>query len=172
MIMKKNGFSLLELTIYIGLISAISLALVGMFFSVNRGRGNISAKTAVDSNLRHAIEKMEQDLRSASDVSIPEEAGATSTMLVMTIGGDSITYEVSGGKLQRKVNAGEPETITDDTVEVTSSTTPLVFSRLENNNPNYSDPAVSIQIQMNMAYKSTSPDWQYNQTKKTSVLLR
>lgn len=169
---SKRGFSLLELLIYIALISILSVSLVNVFISVNKGAGNNTARTAVDSNLRFAFEKIEQDIHSASAVVTPASAGATSTSLVLSINGNTTTYSVVGGQLQRQVNVLTPDTITDATVVVNTTTIPLVFARFENNNAVFASSSASVQIQMNIRYGGTSPDMQYNETKKTTVLMR
>jgi prepilin-type N-terminal cleavage/methylation domain-containing protein len=170
-----KGFTLLELLIYIALVSVISVVLSRMFIIINSGRARITSKTAVDSNLRFAVEKIEQDVRAASSVTTPGTAGATSTLLVLSVNSSTITYSSSAdGYLKRQVNSSTPESLTEDSVAVNTSTVPLTFSRLENNNPIFlpQKTGVAIQVMINIKYRSESPDWQYNETKKTTILLR
>lgn len=173
--MKKNGFTLLELLIYISLVSIISLVLSRMFITINSGKAKISSKSVVDSNIRFAVEKINQDLRSATSITLPASAGATSTSIIIEINSTTITYDVStDGHLRRKVNTSTPELITEDGVEVNTTTKPMVFTRLENNNPVFlpKKTGVAISIFLNIRYKTTSPDWMYDETKQTTILLR
>ena len=170
-----RGFTLLELLIYISLVSIISVVLGKVFLVINTGRANISSKTAVDSNLRFATEKIVQDLRSASAITLPSSAGATSTSLVVTVSGETITYDVTSlGRLRRAVNSSTPDYITDDTVVVNTTTAPLIFTRLENNNPVFlpAKTGVAVQFSLNIRYRNISPESNYSQTKKTTVLMR
>lgn len=172
--MDVRGFSLLELLVYIALISIITVILSSIFISVNWGKGNIEARVTVGANLRIAAEKINQDLRAASSVSIPSVAGATSTVLSMTIGSSTIQYDVVGGQLRRQFDSSTPQFITDDIVEVNTTTNPIIFTRLENINTVFLPPkkAVSIQYTMFIRYKSDSRDWRYSENKVTSVMLR
>jgi hypothetical protein len=94
--------------------------------------------------------------------------------LVLVIGADTITYDVYGGQLRRKINSNSPETITSDITEVNATDEPLTFMRLENTNSIFSPPktTVSVEIAMKIKYKSESPDWQYNEKKVTAISLR
>lgn len=171
----KPGFTLIELLIYIALVSVISAVLGQMFMVINRGRASITSRSAVDSNLRFAIEKIEQDLRAASAITTPAGAGATSTTMVLVEGANIVSYEVSSdGYLQRRFNGGAPENITDTSVAVNTSTFPILFTRLENNNPVFlpAKTGLAIQVVLNIRYRSQSPEWQFAQTKRTTVLLR
>lgn len=163
----QKGFSLLELLIYIALLSIVTLIFAGTFISIDRGRGNIDASSEVDSNLRFAMEKITNDIRSATAVSTPT-ASSTSITLVLTVSGASTTYDVSGGQLRRQVGAGAQEPITATTVTVSAPT----FTRLDNTNTYLSKTIISIKVDLTMSYNSASPDYQYSQRKISTASLR
>ena len=168
---KEKGFSLLELLIYIALLSILMTVIAGVFISVNRGRGQAEAVSEVNSNLRFAFEKISQDLRFADSVTTPSSAGATSTSLVVNVSGTAVTYCVVDWKLKRQVNGScvvGSESVTSDTVAVKNS----VFRRIENTNAFFSKTVVSMEINLTMDYNSSSPDWQYSGSKKTTISLR
>ncbi len=168
----QKGFSLLEFLIYIAVLSVVAMVVASMFLSINRGRGQVETVNEVNSNLRFAAEKISQDLRLASSVSIPALAGATSTTITATVSGSGLTYCVSGGKLRRQVGAGacndSSEAITNDSVIVDS----LVSTRLENTNPILAKTVVSVEVDISVSYNSASPDKQYSGRKKTTISLR
>lgn len=164
----RRGFSLLELLIYIAILSGILVLISQAFLSFNRGKGLGEARSEVNSNLRFAIEKIASDVRSASLVSTPATSGASSNTLVMTVSGSTITYDVLAGQLRRQVDVLAPEPITSSTVTITNAT----FTRLENTNTVLAKTVVSIEIDISAAYNSTSPDFQYSQRKKTTASLR
>lgn len=166
-----NGFSLLELLIYLAILSAVMSVLAGMFFSINKGQGQAEAMSEVNGNLRFAIEKLSQDLRSASSVSAPAIANATSTTMTAVISGSDVIYCVSDGKLRRQAGGVcdiSSEPITDNSVIVNS----LIFTRMENTNQILSKTAVTIAIDITIGYDSASPDKQYTGRKKTTISLR
>jgi N-acetylneuraminic acid mutarotase len=74
--MKKNdGFSLLELLIYMGLLSVIMVGITAIFTSVDSGRARNEVEATVNSNLRFAVEKIEGDIRSATSITTPSSGG-------------------------------------------------------------------------------------------------
>jgi prepilin-type N-terminal cleavage/methylation domain-containing protein len=165
---NQRGFTLLELILYIGILAIVMVVIVNIFVALSKGNGNVEARTDVDSNLRYALEKINQDVRAASSVTTPASAGATSSTLVMTVSGSTITYDVSSGQLRRQVNAGTPVTITPTTVTVAAPT----FTRLHNTNTVLSVTVVTIVSDLTISRANTSPDKQYSQRKKTTAALR
>lgn len=171
---RSKGFSLIELLIYISILSIIVIVTTTIFASLNRGRGQSEANGEVNSNLRFAIEKISQDIRSSSSVTTPASASSTSSSLILVAGGNTITYDVSGGQLRRQMNADQPDIITSGLVEVNTTNEPILFTRMENTNAIFSPPKkiISIEIFMNIRYKSASPDMQYKESKRTTISLR
>ncbi len=167
-ITHEHGFTLLELILYIGILVIVMVVIINIFLALSKGSGNVEARTDVDSNLRYALEKIDQDVRAASSVTTPASAGGTSATLVMTVGGSTITYDVSGGQLRRKVDAGTAVPVTAATVTVATPT----FTRLENTNAVLSVTIVTIQSDLTISNTSTSPDKQYSQRKKSTAALR
>lgn len=168
---SNNGFSLLELLIYVAIIAIVTLFIAGIFLILNKSRGQIEARNEVNSNLRFAIEKISQDIKAASNVSAPASAGATSTSLQIAVSGSNVIYCVADAKLRRQVNGScdaSSEKITDNSVKIES----LIFTRLENTNAVLNKTVVSIGISLSAAYNSTSTDWQYSASKKTTISLR
>lgn len=167
----KKGFSLLEMLVYIAVLAVATLIVVGVFISINQGRARTEAVAEVNSNIRFTMEKINQDLKSASSVSVPATAGATSTSLTIEISGTEIVYCVSSGYLRRQ-SAGAcgdfSETITSDTVVVDN----MVFERIENSNPVIQKTIITVKTSVTMSYNSSSPEWQYTGTKNTSFSLR
>lgn len=169
---QQRAFSLVELLIYISLISVISLVISTAFITFSRGRGQVEAKGEVNSNLNFAIEKISQDLRLASAVTTPLTAGSTSSgTLVATVSGSTITYCIVSNQLRRQAGAGSCDsnspTITSPNVIISAAN----FTRLENTNSVLSKTMVSIEADLQASYNSTSPDWQYSEQKETTVIL-
>lgn len=164
----RQGFTLLELLIYMAIIGVISVVITSAIISLNRGQGFSKARSDVTSNLRFATEKINQDLKGASAVTTPASAGASASTLVMTVSGNTITYDVSAGQLRRQVNADTPAVITSTSVTVASPT----FTRLENTNTVLSKTIINIQADLSISYNSSSPDYQYSERKVTAMSLR
>lgn len=163
-----KGFSLLELLIYIAILASVLLVISQTFIYLNRGRGQAEARSEVNSNLRFAVEKIASDIRASSSITTPANASSTSSTLVMTVSGQTITYDVSAGQLRRQAGASTPEPITTTNVTIATPT----FLRLENTNTVLSRTAVSIEVDISASYNSSSPDSQYSERKKTTASLR
>lgn len=168
---KKDGFSLLELLLYITIISIVTLIVAGTFVSFNRGRGQVETKSEVDSAMNFAIEKISQDVRSATAVTVPATAGTSADNLALTISGTTVNYCLVSGQV-RKGSSGtcdaSSEAITGNTVNFSSA----AFTKIENTNSLLSKTVTSIEINFSANYNSSSPDWQYSTNRKTSVSLR
>lgn len=164
----SGGFSLLELLIYIAVLAITMTMLVGVFFSINRSRGKVESQSEVNSNLRFALERIGQDIKSASQISTPATAGGTTNNLVIDNSGSTIEYCVSSNQLRRQENGtcnDSSPTVTSDKVSVDT----LSFSRIENSNANLSKTVTSLEVNLTIRYNSSSPDWQYDASKKTTI---
>jgi len=162
-----RGFSLLELIIYMAILSIMSVIMTGSFLSLARGRAQADSRTEVNANVRFAMEKIEQDIRSASSVVTPVYGTASSTLQLM-IAGATTTYAVSTGILQRTVGAGSPDRISGTTVVIDAPT----FTRIENYNATLGATSTFIQTLITVRYYGASPDTTYSATVRTSTGLR
>lgn len=160
----KQGFSLLELLIYVALIAILTMIVASTVLILNRSRGATEARAEVNTNLRFAIAKIAQDIGTASDVTTPASTTTpTANTLTLTIGGSPVTYDVAGGVLRR--NGAQI------TASTTLFTTPT-FTRRENKNYLLNRSMITIKVNLGASYNDSRPDWQYTTTKETAVDLR
>lgn len=162
---KKKGFSLMELLIYIAVLSIVMVAISNTFISISRGNGQSQAKTEVDSAIRFAGELLKQDIKNASTISVPATAGSSNSTLSLIRNGTVILYDVSTGVLRRKEGTNSPVNLTNSTISVGVPT----FTRIENTNTTFSVTNVAIKINMTFSYNSNSPDWTYSTSLQTTV---
>ena len=98
-------------------------------------------------------------------------SGASST-LVMTIGGQAVTYCVAADQLRRHAAVGScdasSEAITSDKVNVSD----LTFGRLENTNIILSKTMVSIQMEITINSASTAGEKSFSASKITTISLK
>jgi type II secretory pathway pseudopilin PulG len=102
---NRLAFSLLELLIYMALIAIIMVVIISIFVGVNGGRGRNEVQSEVNSNLRFAVEKIQDDLRAATSVSAPTPAGISSSILQIATASGTVVYCVSSGTLWRAVTS-------------------------------------------------------------------
>lgn len=167
----QGGFTLLELLVYIAISTIVIIFISHNVFTLNRGRGAVEARSEVHASMRFALEKIAQDIRSASSVVVPGFAGESSSSLQVVVSGANIYYCVQGGELRRE--SGAPCSISSKTISGSRVVVDAItFTRLENTNAVLSRTAISITVNMTMSYQSASPDWLYTETKKTTISLR
>ena len=164
---KKLGFTLLELIIYVSVLSIITVVVADSFLTLNKGRSGVEAKSELNSNFRFAVEKMKRDVAMADDLVSPNTTAASTTLLNLTIASSSVKYTLNNNRVTRQVDALPFEYITSDTVKINS----LYFNRLENINPVLNKKRISVELNISGIYNSTSPDWQYAHDEKTSIDL-
>ena len=156
--MKINGagFSLLEILIYIAVIAVVTTAIGGVFLSVAAGQARADALAEINSNIRFALDKINQDISAASVITTPVSAGDTSATLSLISDAKQITYCVANNQLHRGTGGicdGSSELITSQQVKVNN----LTFTRLENTNSVLVKTIVSIQAVLTIGYNGAGP---------------
>ncbi len=162
-----RGFSLLELLIYMAILSSLMVVVSSSFLSLSKGRGQSQARNEVQSSVRFAAERLRQDIKAASAVVTPTSGNASST-LVLTIAGTQVTYDVATGTLRRKEGVAAPISVTGAGIIVN----PPSFTVLSNYNARLVATTTAVQILMTFRYNASSTDWTYSNTLRTSVTLR
>ncbi len=164
-ILKKRGFSLFELLVYIAVLSIIVVVISNILISLSRSNGQSQARSEVNSAIRFAEELLQQDIKNASAVAVPASGNSSST-LDLTRNGVNIIYDLSSGVL-RRTEGGVVSPITNSNIVVNT----LNFTRIENTNAVFSTTNVSIKVNMTFSYNSTSPDWSYSTSLENTVSL-
>lgn len=162
---NTRGFSLLELILYIAILSIISVVLSASFIALTQGRTRSESRTNVNSNLRFAIDKITQDVTSATLVTVPSFGTGSSFTVIAS---STIAYSVVLGVLQRSVDGGAGQAITGSTVTVDAP----VFTRTDNYNSVLNATTTSVQIQLTIHSKNTSPEGTYAATLESTASLR
>jgi len=166
-ILENRGFTLLELLIYIAILSGLVLIISNTFISLSKGQAQSNARNEVDSSIRFATELLRQDIKNASIVSIPSLIGDTSNSLTLTRNGVVIIYDVSGGVLRRKEDSGNPVNVTNENILVETP----IFTRTENVNSVFNTKSITLIIDMTFSYNANSPDFNYSTSLQTAVNL-
>lgn len=154
---NKSGFSLLEILIYISVIAVITLAIGAVFVSIASGQAKADARAEINSEIRFATDKINQDISAAAAITQPAAAGQSSGTLTLTIGASTISYCTINGQLRRSSSGicdGSAELLTGQAVKVNN----LSFTRLENVNPVLPKTIVSIQTALSISYLGANQD--------------
>ncbi len=103
---KLLGFTLVELLIYMGLISILMVMITQLFGAIFDVKIESEANSAVDQDGRFILSRLIHDIERSSAIITPLNYGSSSGNLVLTISGAANTYSVSGGNLQLTNNSG------------------------------------------------------------------
>jgi Tfp pilus assembly protein PilV len=97
---NKEGVTLIELLLYLGLLSMMLVAVSEMFGAALSAKLESEEYNAVEQDGRFILERVLYDVSRAEVVTTPAAVGDTTSTLVLTIGGSTYTYSLSGGNLQ------------------------------------------------------------------------
>lgn len=165
---RRSAFALMELLVYIVVLTGVTAAVGGIFVSMDKGGKKAQAQAEVNSALRFAMNKIGQDLKSASAVSSPSSPGAPSNSLALTASGSGVAYDVSSGIIRRQAGNNPAENLTSGKVVFSTP----VFTRYENTNSVLGKTTVSVKVSLTATYNSGDPGLQYSQTKTETFNLR
>ncbi len=132
--MKNNnqkGFSIVEIIVYVGLLSIFMLVLLDVFITILNARLEAESTSTLNQDARYVLSKLEYDIGNADSVTMPLNNGDSSNTLVLTQEGIDKTYSLDGsgnflissGFSSYKLN-GEDTDVTD-----------LSFKKLGNSEP-------------------------------------
>jgi len=124
---KNSGFTLIELLLFMGIFSILIVVLLQLFVSIFDVHLESQATSAVASDGRFIINKLTNDIKNATGVTIPATAGASMQTLVISNGVPTLTYKLTNNNL----------TVTDSSLSSTdqlnstnSAVTSINFLRL------------------------------------------
>ena len=123
-----RGFTLIEMLIYMGLLSIFLVVLVDVFIATLNVRIEAAAVAGVEQDGRFIISRLSYDITRASSITTPASLGASGSTLTIVISGSTYTYSVVSGNLQVVINGSE--TINLNSSETTISG--LTFLRIGN----------------------------------------
>lgn len=113
-----QGFTLLELLIYVGILSLVGLVGTSLFLSVSRSYFRNISQTEVTQNLRLASQIIQQAIRSATKVN---SASSSTLELAMADSSKNPTrFTLSGDTLYRQEGGGSVVALTSNKVTVPS----------------------------------------------------
>lgn len=156
----KKGATLLELLIYVAIFSGIILTIINFYFVLSQSGSGVQARDEVLQNLNFALARLSYDIRRASTITTPQPGNSGNT-LSLTIGNETITYQVNNGILERI--SSTTESITNDKVFVATDT-PIFYHFVQGASKSL------LTIDLNISYNAQGrPDWVYSQRILTTI---
>lgn len=125
--MRKKGFTIVEIILYLGLLSIFLLVLLDLFTgSINIGLSSQSSSVLNEDN-QYILSRLMYDAARADTIVTPSGLGTTSNTLVFTSGGVTYTYTLTSGNLTLSNS-----TTTQNLNSLDTSLTNISFKRLGN----------------------------------------
>lgn len=161
----NRGVSLLELIIYIAVLSIVALVTVNIFFVTMRSRDLINARYEIAQNLRFATEQIRQEVFDATSVST--SGSCPLNVLDITAGSATSSFYITNGVLQFS-NASGTGAITNNNV-IASTTASCLFAIIDNPPPAKD----SLQVKLEMVYNSQGrSDLEISDERQMTITLR
>lgn len=126
-IIKISGFTLVEMLLYMGLLSMFLVVLTGIFFSIIDVQLSSQATSVVQQDGQYLLVKLAADIQRADSITTPLNLGDTSTSLDLVISGVNHNYALNNGRLELTDDMGS-YSMSSDGVSVSQ----LSFQRLGN----------------------------------------
>ncbi len=144
--MNNRGTSLLELIIYIAVLSVVALVMVNIFSVSIKSRDLTNARFEVSQNLRFATEKIRQAVFDASSIST--SGSCNSNTLNIITGASSSSVFIENNVLKMFENAATSSVTTTNVIATTTGS--CLFTVVNNPFP----AKQTLQVKIKMVYNS------------------
>ncbi len=165
---QQRGFTLIELVLYIAIISGFLVTTIFFAMRVVEGGQKARAEAEVQQNLRIAMERINRETRSALDLNAGSSTFDSNPSVISLAGGageDPIVFSVNGGILQLSKGASGPYNVTTNDVEVTN----FVVHDLS-----VSNRTKVIQIEMTVRYAAAADSvyYDFDSSARSTIVIR
>lgn len=93
---KTAGFTIIELILYMGILSMVLFVLTQTFVSIVDLQLESEATSSVEQDSRYILSRLAHDIKRADGVITPATFGQSSNNLQLTINGSNIAYSLNG----------------------------------------------------------------------------
>jgi prepilin-type N-terminal cleavage/methylation domain-containing protein len=160
----QKGFTLVELLIYIGMISILFTVLAQIFGAILDDQLESEATSSVQQDGRFILSRFSYDIQRADDIVIPADLGDQSSSLQLTITGVNYIYDLNNGNLELTNDIGT------NTINSSDSTiSGLSFTRIGNSVANAKN---TVQIQYTVTSKIIRPKGLETKDYQTTIGIR
>lgn len=159
---RQRGFTIVELIIYMGILSLLLLVLTQLFGAALDVQRESESSSSVVQDGKFILSRLFYDISNAQSITVPAAIGSTSATLQFTKNGISYTYAVNNENLQITDNIA-----TDALNSFDTKITAFSFKRIGNSGGKH-----TIQVQFTLVSKTTRPDKSEIKDFQTTVGLR
>lgn len=163
----KQGFTLIEFILYIGIVSTVLAVTAAIGVNVLFGKAKLAAIEEVSQNARFSIEKIADTIRNAQAIQSPS-IGTTASSLSLQMADlakNPTIFDISGGVVRIKEGAG-------GAVDITSSE--VVATNIQFSNISYALTPGTVRVQMTVQYNNPSgrKEYEFQKTFYTTANIR
>lgn len=106
-LVKQNGFTMVEMLIYMAILSVLLVSLTEMFVSIMQVKIDADALSAIEQDSQFVYARMVYDINRADSISTPASPGQTASTFSLVIAGETYTYSINGSnELELTTNSG------------------------------------------------------------------
>ena len=103
---RNKGFTLIELSLFMGLFMVIIGILMTLFSSIVQKQLEVQSISAVEADSKYILSRLTYDIQRSDAIVVPSELGNTTSSLVLIINGDTYTYDLLGSTFRITDNIG------------------------------------------------------------------
>lgn len=159
----QRGMTLIEILVYIALVSVIVTVLSSAYVSFVRANARVEAVAITNNNLRFVADSITRDVASADVVLFPE--GAASSTLSLARSTSTVQYMVDGFGVLIRIEDGVSEKLTSGDVRVTD----IRFERTMNVQPLLPATSTGVTWSVHMNYAAVASEYQYDAVRRGTV---
>jgi len=160
--MKRNGFTLIELIIYVGIFSILIVMLSQLFLTTIEQQATYQTVSTLDRESRYVLNRLTYDIHRTEQIQNPGTVGSTSSTLRLVIDGNTYTYGTSTNRLALIHPLGNDYLTSNE-----ASISGLTFTRLGNSGGNN-----SIQVTFTLESQTVVRSQPRRQTYQTTISTR
>lgn len=127
--MRKKAFTLIELLIYMGLLSVLIVVMTQIFVSVLDARLATESVESIERDGNYILNKFIYDVSRANGIISPSGTGGSGSTMIIVIGGVNYTYTLNGTNLILTNDSGSNQLNSYNTKISQNGATPL-FRRI------------------------------------------
>lgn len=100
----KSGFTLVEIILYMALVTIFTLTLTDIFVAILDVKTESEATSAVEQDGRFILARLAYDINRATTITNPLNLGDSTSSLTITVSVDTYDYSLNNGNLQINSN--------------------------------------------------------------------
>jgi len=109
---SRRGFTLVEVVISVALFAGLIIVVSSMYSFIRRTFTRVDNKSAASSQIERFLLRLDSELRSATDVTVPASDARSNCLTFVNKEGNEISYEhTSDGKVLRSCYSGSSQPV-------------------------------------------------------------